>query len=219
MRDWRETVISQYAHSPNMLSLIERFDNAIDPQLDVETLRKSMLDPDTAVAWGLDVWGRIVGIGRTFESRNDTPPWGFAGSGAHVFGHGVFYAPHIGKTHTLADNAYRLLIYMKAAANITDGSLPDINRIMATLFAERGHVAVVHVDTMKIRYVVGWHLAAHELALLLRDDIPPRPAGVGYDVYQAIPAHTFGFAGSGGKNFNHGIYQPGGPIDAYSLNS
>lgn len=219
MHNWRETVISQYAHSSNMLELIARFDAAIDPKEAVEALRRDVLDPDTAEGWGLDVWGRIVGIGRTFESINDVAAWGFAGSGANLFGHGVFYAPHIGKTHMLADNAYRLLIYMKAAANITDGTLPDINRIMATLFAERGHVAVVHVDTMKIRYVVGWCMAAHEMALLLRDDIPPRPAGVGYDVYQAIPAHTFGFAGSGAQNFNHGIYQPGGPIDAYSFYS
>ena len=73
-------------------------------------------------------------------------------------------------------------------------------------------------------------MASHDIAifieivqpkfLLLRDDVPPKPAGVGYDVYQVIPKHTFGFAGSGGQNFNNGVFQPyGGPVDAYSLDS
>lgn len=38
--------------------------------------------------------------------------------------------------------------------------------------------------------------------------------------YQVILKHIFGFAGSGGRNFNNGVFQPyGGPVDAYSLNS
>ena len=109
---------------------------------------------------------------------------------------------------------------MKAASNITDGSLLDLNKIVHWLFSDRGHIAVVHVGTMKIRYVIGFKLQPYERALLLRDDVPPKPAGVGYDVYQVIPKHTWGFAGSGGRNFNNGVFQPyGGPVDAYSLDS
>ena len=158
-----------------------------------------------------------MGFGRM---ATDIKPFGFTGSNLSNFGHGPFAYESKSNTFVLQDNAYRLLIWMKAASNITDGSLLDINKIVHWLFSARGHIAVVHVGTMKIRYVIGFKLQPYERALLLRDDVPPKPAGVGYDVYQVIPKHTFGFAGSGGQNFNNGVFQPyGGPVDAYPLDS
>ena len=221
MDNWRETILSQYDNSERLLALVAAMNAAIDPAADIAAFHAAVFDPETAFGWGLDVWGRIVAIPRTLEvEATNIRPFGFAGSDLSNFGHGPFAYESKSNTFVLQDNAYRLLIWMKAASNVTDGSLPDLNRIVHRLFSERGHIAVVHVGTMKIRYVIGFRLQPYERALLLRDDVPPKPAGVGYDLYQVIPKHNWGFAGSGGKNFNHGVFQPyGGPADAYSIDS
>lgn len=221
MDNWRETLLSQYDNSERLLALIELMNTAIEPTVDIAVFYESVFDPETAFGWGLDVWGRIVAIPRTLEvEATDIKPFGFSGSNLSNFGHGPFAYESKSNTFILQDNAYHLLIWMKAASNITDGSLLDLNKIVHWLFSDRGHIAVVHVGTMKIRYVIGFKLQPYERALLLRDDVPPKPAGVGYDVYQVIPKHTWGFAGSGGQNFNNGVFQPyGGPVYAYSIDS
>lgn len=119
----------------------------------------------------------------------------------------------------LQDNAYRLLIMMKASSNVTNGSLQDINRIVSTLFADRGEVSVVHVGTMHRCFVVEFAMQPFEKALLLREDVPPKPAGVGFDVYQILPAVTFGFAGQRCTNFYNGIFSPYEVENGYTTGS
>ena len=75
---------------------------------------------------------------------------------------------------------------------------------------------VLHVGTMHIRYLVEFRLLPYQRALILRDDVPPKPAGVGYDIFE-VPYPAFGFAGSGLHPFNQGTFVPGGPVDAYTL--
>lgn len=77
---------------------------------------------------------------------------------------------------------------MKAASNITDGSLLDLNKIVHWLFQRVATSPSCMLVPMKIRYVIGFKLQPYERALLLRDDVPLKPAGVGYDVYQVIPS-------------------------------
>ena len=131
----------------------------IEPTADIAAFYESVFDPETAFGWGLDVWGRIVAIPRTLEvEATDIKPFGFSGSNLSNFGHGPFAYESKSNTFILQDNAYHLLIWMKAASNITDGSLLDLNKIVHWLFSDRGHIAVVHVGTMKIRYVIGFKL-------------------------------------------------------------
>ena len=107
-------------------------------------------------------------------------------------------------------------IILSLLINITDGTLADLNRIMQWLFANRGSVAVLHTGTMQIRFLFRFSLLPYEQALLTRDDVPPKPAGVGYDVY-AVPKDTFGFFGSGLMPFGQGAFVNGGAVNAYSL--
>lgn len=220
MRDIDATVLSQYLHSPAIMTLIRSFNTAIDPEAWIADFVTKVMAVETAESWGLDVWGRIVAIERTIQLQGSAwLPIGFAGQTCGNFGNSNFFSPTASNVYVLQDNAYRLLILMKAASNITNGSLQDINRIVSTLFADRGAVSVVHVGTMHLRFVVEFAMQPFEKALLLREDVPPKPAGVGFDVYQILPAVTFGFAGQRCTNFYNGIFSPYEVENGYTTGS
>ena len=76
--DIAETVQSQYATSKRMRAVIDAFWQAINPKSDIDLLYRKLVNPRTAEGWGLDVWGRIVAIGRSFLAvDDDTPYFGF----------------------------------------------------------------------------------------------------------------------------------------------
>lgn len=97
--DWRQTILSQYANSPIITGLIERFADALDQTQNISNFFDLMFNLDTAVGYGLDVWGRIVGVNRTLQLPNAV--WfGFAESlpGCLSFGDAgpMHYAPSFG---------------------------------------------------------------------------------------------------------------------------
>lgn len=218
MKTWRETILSQYANSPRLLALIAAFDARVDPEADIDAFYREVFDPRQARRWGLDVWGRIVDIARTIALEHSDVAFGFQGSGLHPFGQAPFYSDQAGSSFSLQDEAYRKLIFFKAGINISDGSMRSLNRIVHTMFADRGRAMAIHVGTMKIRFFFDFYLMPYEAALVRREDVPPKPAGVGFDVYQVKRSETFGFAGSGLQPFGCGNFVKGVPEDAYSGN-
>jgi hypothetical protein len=118
MQNYLQTVETQYRQSPTMLQWLQAFNDWIDPSNDINTFYNNVWNLDTAIGWGLDVWGRIVGV-----SRNVSVP---------TFG-----------IYTLSDAAFYNLINAKALANISDGSIPSLNNILMTLFPNRGDCYVV----------------------------------------------------------------------------
>lgn len=143
--NWQDTVISQYGNSPRLLQLIENFNGYLDQSANLDAFFDFMWNVETAQGYGLDVWGRIVNIGRALsvdvgsyfgyeEAADDT----LVG-----FGQEPFYAgPPATNNYLLTDDAYRQLILAKAAANICDGSVPAINRLLMNLFPDRGNAYV-----------------------------------------------------------------------------
>ena len=211
------TVISQYAKSGKLLQLLQLLEWAIDPYLDINAFLSSVFDPRTATGWGLDCWGQIVNIGRQIELQGDDRTFGFRNSQLQPFNQGTFYSINATSYYNLTDDAYRQLIFFKAAINITDGTLRSLNEIMHRIFGSRGTVCVIHVATMKIRFFFDFYLQPFERALIQREDVPPKPAGVGFDLYEAPRAETFGFAGSDLQPFDQGTFVLRRPQDAYSF--
>ena len=150
MENWRQTIISQYNNSPRLLTILEGENGAIDPAVDIQAFYNAVFDPRTAVGWGLDCWGQIVGISRDIQLAGTNTAFGFDGSGLEPFGQGTFWSEDATSYYRLTDEAYRQLIFFKAAINITDGSLASLNRIMDRMFGERGTVCVLHVGTASI---------------------------------------------------------------------
>lgn len=218
MDNWRETIISQYDNSPRLLGVVAGENSVIDPAVDIRAFYNEVFNPFTASGWGLDCWGRIVGIDRLITLQGSVKAFGFQGSGLQPFNQAPFYSPNVTSNYRLGDNAYRDLIFLKAAINISNGSLADINRIMAQLFKNRGKAWVIHTGTMQIRFGFDFNLLPYERALLAREDVPPKPAGVGFDVYEIPKAKRFGFRGSGLQPFGQGTFA-GRPQHAYTANT
>lgn len=133
-----QTVISQYANSPIITKLLTDFAGYIDPTANIAQFYDLIMNVDTAVGYGLDVWGRIVGIGRLIQVPTSDAFFGFAEGlpSWYPFNQAPFNAVWnpTNQTYLLSDSAYRKLILAKAAANICDGSIPSINQILVNLF-------------------------------------------------------------------------------------
>ena len=143
MQNFDQTIISQYHNSATLVQLITNLNTYIDPQANLQQFYDLIWNIDTAQGYGLDVWGRIVGVGRVLEVAAGSF-FGFGEAGDRVgFGQGPFYEVPATSNFTLTDPAYRALIFAKAAANITDCSIPAINQILLNLFPSRGNCYVV----------------------------------------------------------------------------
>ena len=205
---WR-TIISQYANSPIITRLIENIFEYLDQTRNFDDFFDFVMNINTAVGYGLDVWGRIVGVNRVIQVP--TSNWfGYeeALPGSYTFGQGAFYTgdPLTGN-YALSDQAYRLLILAKAAANITNGSIPAINRILMSLFPNRGNCYVTEgsdlgewfgfqesvnahgfnqapfysgsaLPTMTMTYTFEFPLSPVELAIVQNSGVLPKPTGV-----------------------------------------
>jgi hypothetical protein len=179
--DWFATVISQYANSPVLLALIQNFAEYVDPTTNLDAFFRLIWQVDTAQGYGLDVWGRIVGVSRVlqlpaagaiflgFEEATDAQPLGQAP---------FFAGSPVTDNFALSDNAYRRLILAKALANISDGSIPGINQILINLFGEYGNCYVQDNEDMSLTYVFGSELSPVDFAIVTQSGVLPRPAGV-----------------------------------------
>lgn len=210
------TVLSQYDNSPRIKAILRDFEYAVDPYGEIDAFYSAVFNPRTAFGWGLDVWGRIVGIDRAIVLDGNPCAFGFFGSGLLPFGQGPFYSRYSTYRFVLTDEAYRLLIFLKAAINIGTGTLGELNRIASILFGTDGPVMVLHVGTMRLRFLFRFTLKPWQRSLLAQETVAPVPAGVGYDVYD-VPLSTFGFHGSNLKPFNQANFVKGAPKNAYPV--
>lgn len=183
-----ETVIAQYANSPIMTSMIESFNAAMDMTVPMQSFFDLIWNVDTAQGYGLDVWGRIVGVERAIEIPSGaTDLFGFnePGSSWTGFDQGNFYGGEsITDNFILSDTDFRLLILAKAAGNISDGSMKSVNAILLALFPGRGDCYVVDGGDMTLTYTFHFTLSPPELAIVQQPDVLPNPAGVVINVAQ-----------------------------------
>ena len=206
--DIAETVQSQYATSKRMRAVIDAFWQAINPKSDIDLLYRKLVNPRTAEGVGLDVWGRIVAIGRSYLAvEDDTPYFGFdppegvKNERLNSFGNAPFYKQIMGKVR-LADTMFRTYVFLKALINISNSSLASLNQAVKLLFPD-ADIQILHTGTMVLRVLILSPLSESDKAAL--DNLSWIPAGVGLEMYQVITP-TFGFAGTGLKNFNNGTF-------------
>ena len=172
------TIISQYGESASITQLVKGIDHYLDPRADIELFIEQVWDIDTAVGWGLDVWGRIIGVDRYIN----------------VPGSGVFYIP---------DDDYRSFLFLKAALNISNCSAPSINRLVSTFFAPRGRVYVIDLGGMSMRYIFEAELTEWEEILFTTTEFFPKTTGVNVEFLRVSNYDTFfSFDGGSGKGFD-----------------
>ena len=182
--DLWKTVISQYANSPILTSLLLSLYDALDPTILIEQFFDSVMNIETAVGYGLDNWGRILGVNRVLSIQVGDY-FGFNGAlpGAEPFNQAPFYtgAP-VTSNYALTDSAYRPLLLTKAAANITDCSIPAINQILLSLFPGRGACYVTDGLNMTMTYTFNFALSALDIAIVEQSGAIPKPVGVAASV-------------------------------------
>ena len=184
--DWFTTVISQYANSPILLRLLENMSENIDPNADLNDFFNLIWNVDTAQGYGLDVWGRIVAVGRIVTLTTVTASFGFEEAGDELpFNQGTFQGgTTLTQSFFLSDTPYRRLILAKALANICDGSTKAINQILINLFSNYGNCYVVDLGGMAMQLHFSATLSPVDLATIQSTGVIPKPAGVTLTIVQ-----------------------------------
>lgn len=217
MLQLERTVISQYGQSPTMVALMENMNAYIDPRVDLDAFYAAVFNVDTAVGFGLDIWGRIVGVNRLLRLSINDPILGFDNPSSppdwQSFGHGRFAtgsAAAAGQAYELPDDAFRVLILTKALANIVSTSARSLNQLLRNLFPGRGRVYVRDLGGMAMQFVFNFSLTPVEYAIVSQSGALPHPGGVFYSVIvNPSPGVFFGFRNSNPGSvlpFNFGVF-------------
>jgi len=197
MQNWSETLLSQYCDAPTITGLLDSFNSAVDPTGDIANFYLNIWDVYTAVGNGLDIWGAIVNVPRYLEIPSSPNYLGFeeaylvpyASTGPQPFGQAPFFTSVSSTdTYALSDTVYRQLILIKAAVNIGNLAVPQINALLQRFFGasiEGSPYGIVYViDTLNqgFTYHFDFVPSAVQLAIVQNSGVFPRPAGVAVTV-------------------------------------
>jgi hypothetical protein len=199
MKNVEQTVISQYSSSETMMRLIQNMNEYIDPTADIDGFFDYVWNVETAQGFGLDIWGRIVGVSRSvqipdvgtfFGFQNGTSPEEFAPFGQEPFYNGSATS----FTYLLTDEIYRTVIMAKALSNISEVTAPAVNQLLHNVFPGiQCHVVDLGGEgfrNMAIRYIFYSPLSATQYAIIAQTGVILRPAGVSYDIYFPVADTT-----------------------------
>ena len=192
---WIDTVLSQYANSPTIMQLLSNMSAYLDPGVNIDAFYQLVWNVATAQGYGLDVWGRIVGVSRVLEIAT-VDYFGLensAGSAASglPFNQAPFYqSGAVTSNYALLDGPYLALILAKALFNICNGTIQAINQILVNLFGSAGPLPVTGncyctdgLD-MTMTYTFGSTLNPVQTAIVFQSGVLPRPCGVAASVVQ-----------------------------------
>ncbi|MFC6121713.1 DUF2612 domain-containing protein [Citrobacter bitternis] len=197
---WQNTILTEYSASTKLLNIIDTFNQAISLDDFTDEFIKRVWDLTTNESYGLDVWGKIVGINRYVNAAIDSDAFGFAEADDGApdyplpFNDSPFYAGVQETTSVrLGDDAYRTLILCKAFSNISIATIPEINKFLKMLFSGRGRAYCVNYGDMTIGITFEFALAPYEVSILTNYEVVPVPSGVQLNISQVVPPY-FGFA-------------------------
>lgn len=208
---WQETILTQYSASQRLLGIIDTFNQAVSLDDFTDEFIAKVWDLTTCEAFGLDMWGKIVGVSRYIVAPIENSSFGFGEANdanpdyPTPFNDSPFFAGVQETTNVrLGDDAYRTLILCKAFTNISIATIPEINRFLKMLFYQRGRAYCVNYKDMTIGLTFEFELAPYEESILTNYDVTPVPSGVLVNVRQIVTPY-FGFA-SDAYPFNDGTF-------------
>lgn len=184
-----DTISSQYANSPRLMLIIKELHNAIDPTKNIQDFYRIMWNLETAQGVGLDIWGRIVGIGRNVPLQNpEEESFGFHTSLPEPkftpFNVAPFRTDSGGfNAYSLPDSLYRKLIFAKAFANIILATAPNINKLLKILLETPSVYLLTGI--MQAKYQFQGRLSAFDRMIVFRLGLLPEPCGVAVE-YEEI---------------------------------
>lgn len=208
---WEDTILTQYSASTKLLSIIDTFNQAVSLDDFTDEFIAKVWDLTTSEAFGLDVWGKIVGVSRYITAPIESSSFGFSEADDSnpdyptPFNESPFFGGTQETTNVrLEDDAYRTLIFCKAFTNISIATIPEINRFLKMLFYNRGRAYCVNYRDMTMGITFEFELAPYEVSILTNYDVTPVPSGVLLNINQVISPY-FGFS-SDAYPFNDGTF-------------
>ena len=202
-----DTVISQYGNSPVLLQLLNNMNAYIDPTANLTNFYDQVWNVQTAVGYGLDRIGRVVGVNRVINIPFSASDLNFKETTVGTpFGVAPFWDGTLtGSNYRLSDDAFRTLILVKALSNISVCSAQAINQMLTNLFGAQGRCYCFDLGQMQMQITFEFPLSLVNFYILTQSKALSRPAGVltflltGY-----VPSQTFGFKEAGLRPFNFG---------------
>ena len=210
MLNIKETIFSQYANSPKILALISMVNDAIDPRYDIEQFYKQVFNIMTATDYGLDNWGRIIGVNRVVRMNpENSRTFGFYtdpdSPNFTPFNVAPFYSTGTSfSSYSLPNELYRKLLIVKAISNIIYATAQNINKFLKEVFNKRAYYLIT--GTMQAEYIFEFSLTSFERLIVYTLGLLPNPCGVAVKYIEQPITDTFGFNGSGLQPFNQGTF-------------
>lgn len=203
--DVSEAILWQYNNAPNLISLVNKIQEYYD-KANVkfwQDWHRDVFDVDTANAFGLEVWSRILGIesGVAFEPQKDKIAFGF-GKNRKRFGLKSNFGSRSGGFTGFTLEQKRLLIKARVFELTQSPTLTNINRWLKQNLWE-GESKVYVSDPMNMKtaiYTFLYQPNGFVMFMLDNIDFLPRPSTVNVE-YRIIGKDAFGF-GRNRKNFN-----------------
>lgn len=208
---WKDTILTQYSASTKLLSIIDTFNQAVSLDDFTDEFIAKVWDLTTCETFGLDIWGKIVGVSRYITAPIESSYFGFSEADDSdpdyptPFNESPFFGGTQETTNVrLEDDAYRTLIFCKAFTNISIATIPEINRFLKMLFYKRGRAYCINYRDMTMGITFEFELAPYEVSILNNYDVTPIPSGVLLSINQIISPY-FGYA-SDAYPFNDGTF-------------
>lgn len=178
-------ILWQYEGADNLRRIVEAeqawFDGA---QAEFwESWIRDVFNFNTANDFGLSVWSRILDIdlGVDVDASTAEPAFGF-GQYNENFENGNFSRLNSG-TISLTTDQKRLVIRLRYAQLTTRPTLPNINRILSTVFTDfGGNAYVTDNHDMTIDYQFNFLIPSSLRLVLEKYDLLLRPSTVGYNI-------------------------------------
>lgn len=193
-----QITMRQYANSPTIQQLIQNLSFYFSSKRAEDDFYQKIWNVDTAIGYGLDIWGRIVGIGRYLDIDPESKIFGFENETRSfgTFNEAPFKnGEPLTTTYRLNDRAYRKLILIKAMTNIVRPNAPTLNQMIHYLFDGR-RCYVRDLGGMQMEWMFNFTLEPYERSIL-KSNALPRPAGVLVHVVEIPVSDIFGFEESG----------------------
>ena len=208
---WEDTILTQYSASRKLLSIIDTFNQAVSLDDFTDEFISRVWDLTTCETFGLDMWGKIVGVSRYITAPIESSSFGFSEADDSnpdyptPFNESPFFGGIQETTNVRLENdAYRTLIFCKAFTNISIATIPEINRFLKMLFYRRGRAYCINYRDMTMGITFEFELAPYEVSILTNYDVTPIPSGVLLNINQVISPY-FGFA-EDAYPFNDGTF-------------
>lgn len=188
--DLLKHILWQYDNAPVLKQLVQSKNEWYSENLNGfwAQIVHDFLNINTANDWGLNLWGKILQIKRTYNVN-----------GAQI---------------SLSTALYRRLILGRLQLIRSNGTVPEINKYLNFIFSpyvtDTAFAATVRdQQDMSVVYILNFEPSDEELALIYSRTFLPTPAGVQDKIYLMPQDKIFGFNGTGFQPWNQAPFWDG----------